>query len=89
MFSIASWNIRGMNRFPKHKEVQEVIRVNRISICAILESHIANVKLQKIYNNVFGNWDWISKNSSSLSSTRIIVGWDPGIVDVMVLSQTD
>nr|GEU48523.1 RNA-directed DNA polymerase, eukaryota, reverse transcriptase zinc-binding domain protein [Tanacetum cinerariifolium] len=39
MFSIASWNIRGLNRTPKQKEVRQVVNEN-LSVCAILESHV-------------------------------------------------
>lgn len=40
MFSIASWNIRGLNRLTKQNEVREVVRENGLSMCAILESHV-------------------------------------------------
>ncbi|GKD99492.1 RNA-directed DNA polymerase, eukaryota, reverse transcriptase zinc-binding domain protein [Tanacetum coccineum] len=40
MFSVASWNIRGLNRSPKQKEVRQVVNENNLSVCAILESHV-------------------------------------------------
>ncbi|GJX93280.1 zinc knuckle CX2CX4HX4C containing protein [Tanacetum coccineum] len=40
MFSIASWNIRGLNRSPKQKVVRQVVNENNLSVCAILESHV-------------------------------------------------
>ncbi|GJS91495.1 sodium/hydrogen exchanger 6 [Tanacetum coccineum] len=40
MFSIASWNIMGLNRSLKQKEVRLVVNENNLSVCAILESHV-------------------------------------------------
>lgn len=64
MFSIASWNIRGMNQLPKQKEVQEVIVSSGLSVCAILESHVSVKKLSQICSNVFGSWNWTSNSTS-------------------------
>ncbi|PWA53126.1 RNA-directed DNA polymerase, eukaryota, Reverse transcriptase zinc-binding domain protein [Artemisia annua] len=46
MYSIASWNIRGMNQSPKQNEVRQIINENKLSVCAILESHVARSRLQ-------------------------------------------
>ncbi|GJR40035.1 RNA-directed DNA polymerase, eukaryota, reverse transcriptase zinc-binding domain protein [Tanacetum coccineum] len=43
--------------------------------------------MAKICNRVLGNWDWVSNNSSCVNGTRIIIGWDPNVVNVMVLDQ--
>ncbi|GJT62555.1 sodium/hydrogen exchanger 6 [Tanacetum coccineum] len=40
MFSVASWNIKGLNRTPKQKEVCQVVNKNNLSVCTILESHV-------------------------------------------------
>lgn len=89
MFSISSWNFRGLNRFSKQQEVQEVMHANEINVCAILKTHIVEINLKRICDSVFQNWDWVSNNSKCQGATRIIVGWDPGIVDLMILSYTD
>lgn len=89
MFSISSWNIRAMNQLPKQKEVQEAVKTNCLSVCKVLESHIAAPNLQKICDLVFGNWLWMSNASDCVGGTRIIIGWDPSRVDLMVLSRSD
>ncbi|GJV76486.1 zinc knuckle CX2CX4HX4C containing protein [Tanacetum coccineum] len=48
MFSIASWNIRGLNRTPKQKGVRQVIFENNLQVCAILESHVDIGKLEQV-----------------------------------------
>ncbi|GJZ25328.1 RNA-directed DNA polymerase, eukaryota, reverse transcriptase zinc-binding domain protein [Tanacetum coccineum] len=56
-------------------------------LCGLLETHVKKKNLAKICNRVLGNWDWVSNNSSCVNGTRIIIGWDPNVVNVMVLDQ--
>ena len=53
MCSIASWNIRSLNFSPKQREVKQVIFENQLSVCAILESHVRDSKLDKLCASVF------------------------------------
>ncbi|XP_021996129.1 uncharacterized protein LOC110893325 [Helianthus annuus] len=39
--------------------------------------------------NVFRSWEWTSNGNCCSKGTRIIVGWNPAIFDVMVLAQTN
>ena len=48
MYSIASWNIRGLNCTPKQSEVRQVINENSLNVCAILESHVDISKLERV-----------------------------------------
>jgi hypothetical protein len=89
MFSFASWNIRGLNRSPKQMEVQQIVKHNKLSLCAILESHVDMSKLVNVCNSVFKSWDWTSNGNHCLKGARIIIGWNPNLIDVMVLSQSD
>ena len=88
MVSMASWNVRGLNRPLKQKEVRQVVKDNKLSLCAILESHVDVAQLFSICKSVFKNWDWTSNGSHCNKGTRIILGWDPSILDVMVISQS-
>jgi hypothetical protein len=89
MISLASWNIRGLNHPLKQKEVRSFVRDNQLSLCAVLESHVDVDNLFKICGVVFRSWNWTSNNSMCLKGTRIIIGWDPSVMDVMVLFQSD
>nr|GEW08797.1 hypothetical protein [Tanacetum cinerariifolium] len=44
--------------------------------------------MSRICNRVLSRWDWVSNCSSCDSGTRIIVGWDPNHVNIMVLNQS-
>ncbi|KAJ0725658.1 putative endonuclease/exonuclease/phosphatase [Helianthus annuus] len=89
MGSIASWNIRGLNRTPKQKKVRQVILDNHVQVCAILETHVDSSKVYNICAKVCHNWSWTSNANCCDKGTRIMVGWDVNEVDVMTLAQTD
>ncbi|XP_071714785.1 uncharacterized protein [Rutidosis leptorrhynchoides] len=89
MISLATWNIRGMNLTPKQKEVRDVVASNKLCLCALLESHVSIARLSGVCNYVFPTWRWSSNNSVCQISTRIIFGWDPDEVNLMVISMTN
>ncbi|GKG22304.1 RNA-directed DNA polymerase, eukaryota, reverse transcriptase zinc-binding domain protein, partial [Tanacetum coccineum] len=84
---VASWNIRGMNLSPKQNEVRQVIFENNLSVCAILESHVAKSNLDRMCKFVFNHWDWVYNAMTSTKGTQIIVGWNRNDVDVTVIHQ--
>lgn len=57
MVSIAAWIIQGLNRPIKQKEVRHMVRSNKLSILAILESHVDVSKLFGVCKSVFKQWD--------------------------------
>ncbi|GKB17128.1 RNA-directed DNA polymerase, eukaryota, reverse transcriptase zinc-binding domain protein [Tanacetum coccineum] len=77
----------GMNLSPKQNEVRQVIFENNLSVCAILESHVAESNLDRMCKFVFNHWDWVSNAMTSTKGTRIIVGWNRNDVDVTVIHQ--
>ncbi|XP_021994742.1 uncharacterized protein LOC110891353 [Helianthus annuus] len=85
----SSWNIRGLNRPLKQSEVRALVAENILNVCAILESHVDITKLDKVCKGVFRSWSWTSNGALCNRGTRIILGWNMDVVDVMILSQTD
>ena len=55
-FKIGSWNIRGLSTSDKQKEVRNFIREEKLSMCAVLETHLKQKNLNKIANSIFGPW---------------------------------
>ncbi|XP_022007560.1 uncharacterized protein LOC110906790 [Helianthus annuus] len=53
------------------------------------ESHIHVNKLSGICSNVFRSWSWTSNGGLCSRGTRIILGWNTDVVDIMVISQSD
>ncbi|KAI3808225.1 hypothetical protein L1987_24173 [Smallanthus sonchifolius] len=85
----ASWNVRGLNRPLKQREVQQIVSEHHLNVCAILESHVQVSNLSKVCCGVFKKWDWTSNGGICNRGTRIIVGWNNEMVDLMVLAQTE
>nr|GEW31330.1 hypothetical protein [Tanacetum cinerariifolium] len=88
MFSLAAWNIRGLNCAPKQSEVRQVVNENQLSMCAILESHVDIATLSNICSKVFRSWDWTSNGRLCDTGCRIIIGWNMDVVDMVVVSQS-
>ncbi|GJU85620.1 sodium/hydrogen exchanger 6, partial [Tanacetum coccineum] len=89
MFSVASWNIRGLNRSPKQKEVRQVVNENNLSVCAILESHVDVAAVYDTCKKVYNRWKWTSNGGFCSKGSRIILGWNDDLVDVMIIAQTN
>ncbi|XP_071718721.1 uncharacterized protein [Rutidosis leptorrhynchoides] len=53
------------------------------------ESHVPINRLNSICNAVFPRWNWASNNNVCNKGTRIILGWDPSIVQLMVINVTE
>ncbi|GJV09458.1 RNA-directed DNA polymerase, eukaryota, reverse transcriptase zinc-binding domain protein [Tanacetum coccineum] len=87
--STAAWNIRGMNQTPKQNEVRQVIFENNLYVSAILESHVTSSRLDKLCLRVFKHWTWTSNRGMCVKGSRIILGWNPDIVDIVIISSSD
>ncbi|GJX28417.1 ribonuclease H-like domain-containing protein [Tanacetum coccineum] len=81
--------VQGFVVFPlKQNEVKNLINNNGIKMCGILETQLRKKFVNKICNEVFGDWVWVSNSVESKKGCRIAVGWDPAIVTPVLLSQT-
>ncbi|GJY33129.1 hypothetical protein Tco_0417598, partial [Tanacetum coccineum] len=78
-----------MNQSPKQNEVRHVISENNLCVCAILESYVASSRLDKLCSKVFKHWRWTSNSMLCVKGSRIILGWNLDIVDVVVVSLED
>ncbi|PWA65537.1 RNA-directed DNA polymerase, eukaryota, Reverse transcriptase zinc-binding domain protein [Artemisia annua] len=54
-------------------------------VCAVLETHVKNRKLQKIGDNIFGNWNWITNMNQCDKGCRIMIGWHSDEVSVTII----
>ncbi|GJW79885.1 RNA-directed DNA polymerase, eukaryota, reverse transcriptase zinc-binding domain protein [Tanacetum coccineum] len=58
-FKIAVWNFRGMSKALKQNEVKNLIYNERLSMCAVLETHLKTKKIKKVCDKEFRQWEWI------------------------------
>ncbi|KAI3664272.1 hypothetical protein L6452_44757 [Arctium lappa] len=85
MIRIASWNIRGLNSLIKQKEVKNLVYMNGVSLCIVLETHVQGNMLHDVCSRTFPRWSWLSNHACSAYGTRIIIAWDVRMMDVMLL----
>ncbi|GJY81630.1 RNA-directed DNA polymerase, eukaryota, reverse transcriptase zinc-binding domain protein [Tanacetum coccineum] len=53
-FKIASWNIRGMCKESKQKELKKFIADEKLHVCTVLETHLKTKSISKACDYVFG-----------------------------------
>ncbi|GKB93010.1 RNA-directed DNA polymerase, eukaryota, reverse transcriptase zinc-binding domain protein [Tanacetum coccineum] len=88
IFKAFAWNVRGLINTPNQDQVIQLLREDTYSLYGLLETHVKKKNLSRICNRLLRNWEWVSNVSSCTGGTRIIVGWDPNSVNVMVLDQS-
>lgn len=76
--SVITWNIRGLNKTYKQKEVREFIRSNNKALIALVEHRVKEHKTNDIIKKIAPGWQLIS-NASQSNKSRIWVIWDPRI----------
>lgn len=54
MLNLATWNIRGLNKVYKHREVKEFLKDNKIALIILVEHRIKLPNLAKITKNLIG-----------------------------------
>ncbi|PWA75859.1 hypothetical protein CTI12_AA238320 [Artemisia annua] len=54
----------------------------------MLETQLRKKFVNKVCDEVFGNWVWVSNSVDSKKGFRIAVGWDPTVFSSQLLSQT-
>ncbi|XP_019255064.1 PREDICTED: uncharacterized protein LOC109233643 [Nicotiana attenuata] len=80
MMNIIVWNVRGMNKVYKQKELKTFIRENKVVLIAVLENRVKETKAESIIKKIFNNWRWIA-NYSQAPRGRIWIAWDQKKVD--------
>lgn len=85
---IAVWNVRGLCKASRQKEVRDIIKEENISMCSVLETHVMKDKVGFVVKKVFRNWEWCAYAVYCERGCRIITGWDKDVIRVMVINQT-
>ncbi|XP_071709287.1 uncharacterized protein [Rutidosis leptorrhynchoides] len=75
----------GMCHKDKQDELRDFIKEEKVSVCAILETHLKPTNIDSACNYVFGRWRWMSNIGLSSNSCRIVIGWNVSKVNVMIV----
>ncbi|GJX35824.1 sodium/hydrogen exchanger 6 [Tanacetum coccineum] len=63
--------------------------VSDVYVCAILESHVNVFAVYDTCKKVCSRWKWTSNGSLCSKGSRIVLGWNDDLVDVMIMAQTN
>ncbi|GKB49009.1 RNA-directed DNA polymerase, eukaryota, reverse transcriptase zinc-binding domain protein [Tanacetum coccineum] len=84
----SAYNIRGLGKVTKQNEIKNLIRNERLSICAVLETHMKKDRIGKVSMDIFGSWAWQNNVDFSRKSCRIAVGLDASNVSCSLINAT-
>lgn len=79
------WNIRGLNKRHKQKELSLYPKEKKIKLAGIVETRVKEEKASIILNNVAPSWNAIHKYAYARNG-RVWVLWDSTMYDVTVIT---
>ena len=85
---VGSWNIRGVSRPFKQKELRSWIQKNHLSMVGVLETRVQESSSPQILNSIIPSWQY-SSNYTHHSNGRIWILWDTSVFDAYPLMTTD
>ncbi|XP_058725687.1 uncharacterized protein LOC131596982 [Vicia villosa] len=85
---ILSWNVRGLNKAAKQKEINSRLLKLQPSIAILLETRIKRDKADRCRRNMGNRWQFID-NYSKHDNGRIWVLWDENNTTIKMESMTD
>nr|GEW19038.1 hypothetical protein [Tanacetum cinerariifolium] len=83
-----AWNIRGMSKELRQNDAKKFIQEENFNMCAFTETHLKTENIMKVGNKVVGDWDWDSNVQQTPSCCRVIVGWNPRLVKVLIINKS-
>jgi hypothetical protein len=78
---VLSWNIRGLNKAFKQREIGKVIRLWKISILCLVETKVRQENMDRVISATLPGWE-ILHNYGVNCYGRIWICWDPGITNI-------
>ncbi|KAK4736882.1 hypothetical protein R3W88_000579 [Solanum pinnatisectum] len=80
------WNVRGINKKYKQKELNTCIRENHIKLVGLVETKVKMNKVDAISQRIVSGWSLIHNYASALNG-RIWIMWDERVFEVNLLAQ--
>jgi len=82
------WNVRGLNHPSKQKEVQRMVRAQRIGIFCLIETKVKEGNAARISSTLFPDWDFCY-NYEKHYLGRIWICWNRDEFKVSVVNKSD
>lgn len=78
------WNVRGVNKRYKQKELRNYMKNNNIKLVGLVETRVKEHNAQNICQYTMPRWESIM-NYQDARNGRIWVGWDPNYYTVQMI----
>lgn len=72
---LITWNVRGMNKLFKKKEIKEFFRKNKINIVAIIEHRVQEQHANKIISKIAPGWERRTNYGSGGTQRKFNLWW--------------
>jgi len=81
------WNVRGLNKWHKQKELKLYLRNKCIKMAALLETKVKAHKAHKVLVNVFPGWHSLNNYSWAVNG-RVWIVWNPNYCQITHIRST-
>lgn len=78
------WNVRGINKCYKRKELKNYLKIKNIKLAVIIETGVKEHKVKRVNCHIAPGWE-ILNNYNDAVNGRIWVIWDPNYYSVTLL----
>ncbi|KAH0761484.1 hypothetical protein KY290_017557 [Solanum tuberosum] len=86
LMKLVTWNIRGLNKLHKQKELKLFVEENNVSIIEILEHKIKENTTHGIVKKIVPGWKY-EANYEYSNKGRIWLLWNPQLIECVILSK--
>ncbi|XP_019242114.1 PREDICTED: uncharacterized protein LOC109222186 [Nicotiana attenuata] len=83
-----AWNVRGLNKLYKQKELNFFCKINKVVWIAIIEHRVKEGKAESVKQKILKNWRWVD-NYEEAPGGRIWIAWDSQQVYFKMEKQND
>ena len=81
------WNVRGMNKRYKQKEIKLFLQQNKVSLAGLIETRVKEGNATTTMNGIAPGWKSLH-NYNDAANGRIWIIWDDNWYDVQLINST-
>ncbi|GJV90082.1 RNA-directed DNA polymerase, eukaryota, reverse transcriptase zinc-binding domain protein [Tanacetum coccineum] len=78
-----------MSKELRHNDAKKFIHDENVNMCAFIETHLKAKNIKKVGDKVFRDWNWDSNIQQTSNCYRIMVGWNPRLVKVLIINKSN
>lgn len=84
LVSWLAWNVRGLNKRYRQKELTRYLRENRVKLAGLIETRVKEHKTYRISNKISPGWGFEANYTHAMTG-RIWLPWDNNVYWIKIL----